>query len=54
MREQSVIPYQTLYWNQLVQHLRTKRLELGPRPDIYLQLPKHRLFDEKSTLGFFD
>ena len=33
MREQSTIPYQTFYWDRQVQHRRTKRLKLGPRPN---------------------
>ena len=39
MIEQSVIPYQTLYLTQIVQHWHTRRLELGSCPDIRPQLP---------------
>ena len=44
MREQSVIPYQTLYWTRLVQHWRTKRLKLGPRTTIYTSAASKRFF----------
>ena len=39
MREQSVIPYQTLDWTRLVQHRRTKGLNLGARLKLHRQLP---------------